>query len=156
MEPKFTTSSVYTYDEYKRLNRAISGKTRVIITVTFTLLCYLAALLYMDLILFIYGTVFAVAMYLVCKITIKALYKSNKLTQNLEVTYEFFDTHFVSTHKNGVQNIEYDLLRKIVFTKTNVYMLLSKNQAFLLEKKNFPEGLEEFLKSVAPKKKNKK
>ena len=153
MEPKFTTTSLYTYDEYKRLNRAVSGKTRLIITIAFVAFCFTAGLYYRDIFFFYIGTVFAIAMYLIWAITIKSLYKSNRLTQNIEITYDFFDTHFTATNKHGVQNIEYDLLRKAVFTKTNVYLLISKNQAFLLTKKNFPDGLEDFLKGVAPEKK---
>lgn len=156
MESKFTTTSIYTYDEHKRLNRALSGKTRLIITIVFTLFCFISGLFYKDITFFYIGVVFAIAMYLICAIMIKSLYNSNRLTHNLEVTYDFFDTHFTATNNHGVQNIEYDMLRKMVFTKTNVYMLISKNQAFLLEKKNFPDGLEDFLKSVAPKKSKKK
>ena len=84
------------------------------------------------------------------------MYKSAKASDNIEVTFEFFDTYFTETNKYGVQKIEYELLHKIFFTKTNVYLFISKRQAFLLIKKNFPEGLEEFLKSIAPSKKKKK
>ena len=33
-------------------------------------------------------------------------------------------------------------------TKTNFYLMLAKNQGFILVKDNFPEGLDEFLRNI--------
>ena len=100
--------------------------------------------------------IFPLIVFLIYKITVIGMYKSAKATDNLQVTFEFFDTYFTETNKFGVQKMDYEILHKIIFTKTNVYLFISKRQAFLLIKKNFPDGLEDFLKSVAPKKSKKK
>lgn len=50
--------------------------------------------------------------------------------------------------------VDYSLINKVVFTKTNVYLMIAKNQGYMLLKSNFPEGLEAFLKQIKPKKSN--
>ena len=156
MEPRFTTTSVYTYDEYKRFNWSLSGKKQLIAFSIFTLLLLICSILLESNVIFAEAVIFPLAMFLIYRISVKSMYKSAKASDNIEVTFEFFDTYFTDTNKYGVQKIEYELLHKIFFTKTNVYLFLSKRQAYMLIKKNFPEGLEDFLKSVAPAKKKKK
>ena len=156
MEPKFTTTSVYSYDEYKRFNWSLSGKKQFITTSIFSLIFLICSIWLKSNLIFAYVVIFPLAMFIIYRISIKSVYKSAKVSANIEVTFEFFDTYFTETNKYGVQKIEYELLHKIFFTKTNVYMLLSKRQAYILIKENFPDGLEEFLKSVAPAKKKKK
>lgn len=156
MEPKFVTTSVYTYDEYKRYNWSLSGKKELIIFSVFTLFYLICSIILESNVLFAIAVIFPLIVFLIYKITVIGMYKSAKATDNLQVTFEFFDTYFTETNKFGVQKMDYEILHKIIFTKTNVYLFISKRQAFLLIKKNFPDGLEDFLKSVAPKKSKKK
>ena len=64
------------------------------------------------------------------------------------MNFEFYDTYFIETNEYGNTKLEYSKLHKIIETKTNFYLMLAKNQGFILVKDNFPEGLDEFLRNI--------
>ena len=68
--------------------------------------------------------------------------------QNAEVNFEFYNDYFTETNEYGNTKLEYNKLHKIIETKTNFYLMIAKNQGFILVKENFPEGLEEFLRNI--------
>ena len=155
MQALFTTKSVFTYDEYKKFNWAISGKKTFIY---FAIICPLILLSGIFLKSWIYialGVAFPIAMFATYKYSIRKNFNSNKTAQNLEAVYTFYDDHFTIKDANSEGMLEYSKLYKAIFTKKNVYLMIAKNQGCMLVKENFPEGLEEFLKSVAPSKKKK-
>ena len=57
-------------------------------------------------------------------------------------------TYFTEENSYGNTKLEYSKLHKIIETKTNFYLMIAKNQGFILIKENFPEGLEEFLRNI--------
>jgi len=71
----------------------------------------------------------------------------------LQRVYKFYDTYFVIEDAVNNATVDYSLINKAVFTKTNVYLMIAKNQGYMLLKSNFPEGLEAFLRQITPKKK---
>ena len=62
--------------------------------------------------------------------------------------FEFYNDYFTETNEYGNTKLEYNKLHKIIETKTNFYLMIAKNQGFILVKENFPEGLEEFLRNI--------
>ena len=79
---------------------------------------------------------------------VKRIYNSNKLMQNIDVTYEFYKDHLLEKHDGGEANVPYDKLNEIIETKTNFYIMISKNQGFMISKEGMPEGLEEFIRNI--------
>ena len=79
---------------------------------------------------------------------IKKVWNSNKVAQNMNVKFDFYDTYFIEIDENGETRLEYNKLHKIIETKTNFYMMIEKNQGFILNKSNLPEGLSDFLKNI--------
>ena len=75
---------------------------------------------------------------------IKKVWNSNKVAQNINVKFEFYDTYFAEINENGETRLEYNKLYKIIETKTNFYLMIAKNQGFILNKSNLPEGLSVF------------
>ena len=68
MEPKFVTTSVYTYDEYKRYNWSLSGKKQLITFSIFTLLFLICSILLESNLIFAEAIIFPLAMFLIYKI----------------------------------------------------------------------------------------
>lgn len=66
----------------------------------------------------------------------------------MNVKYDFYNTYFIENDDNGETKLEYKKLYKIIETKTNFYLMISKNQGFLLNKSNFPKGLDDFLRNI--------
>ena len=155
MNSLFTTKSVFTYDEYKRFNWELSGKKSFIY---FAIICPLMVVLGLFANSWIFvtlGFAFPIVMFATYKYSLRKNFNSNKGAQNLEATYNFYEDHFDVKDAKSEASLEYKYLYKIIFTKTNVYLMIGKVQGYMLIKENFPEGLEEFLKSVAPAKKKK-
>lgn len=154
MEPLYTTTATNTYEEYKRYFNTLS-KLKLHIILYCVLSVYLAVLsLYLRWIhTLVFAIVFPVLVIALQLLQRSRIFKTNKILQNATVTYEFFDTFFTNSHQYGNSKIEYEKLHKIIETKTNVYLMISKNQGYILVKENFPDGLDAFLKSIAPKKK---
>ena len=96
----------------------------------------------------IFAVVYPILIWLLHNIQVKKVFKTNKALQNAEVNFEFYDTYFIETNEYGNTKLEYSKLHKIIETKTNFYLMLAKNQGFILVKDNFPEGLDEFLRNI--------
>ena len=79
---------------------------------------------------------------------IKKIYNSNKVVQNLDVIYEFYDTYFVEKSEHGEMKIEYSKFDEIFETKTNFYLMIAKNQGYMLPKSDMPSELEEFIRNI--------
>ena len=80
---------------------------------------------------------------------IKKIYNSNHLMKDAEVEYTFYEPCFSSNDPSGKSRVDYEKLYKIVETKTNMYLMISENQGFMLKKSEMPSGLEAFLRKKA-------
>ena len=67
----------------------------------------------------------------------------------MEVIYHFYDSFLEEKNFTGCAKYEYNQLYKIRETKTNFYLMIARNQAYILIKENFPDGLAEFLREKA-------
>ena len=150
----WSLSTTNTYEEFKRYFNTMS-KLKLNIILYCILSTYLiAASLYLGWIhTLIFAIVFPILVISLQLLQRSRIFKTNKILQNTIVTYEFYDTYFTDSHEYGNSKIEYEKLHKIIETKTNFYLMISKNQGFLLSKESLPQGLDAFLRSIAPQKK---
>lgn len=149
MESLYKTKTINTFEEYKRFSRVLMYKKRSII-----IYALLAAFLILDgivldnMIFIVFAVVYPFIIWLLHNMQVKKVFKTNKALQNAEVNFEFYDTYFTEENSYGNTKLEYSKLHKIIETKTNFYLMIAKNQGFILIKENFPEGLEEFLRNI--------
>ena len=154
MEPLYTTSTTNTYEEFKRFFYTLSKLKQNIILYCILSAFLIIASLYLGWIhTLVFAIVFPVLVVSLQLFQRSRIFKTNKVFQNTIVTYEFFDTYFTVSDEYGNSRLDYKKLHKVIETKTNVYLMISKNQGFLLSKESFPQGLDAFLRSIAPQKK---
>lgn len=82
----------------------------------------------------------------------KRILKSDKLTENLENTFELFDDNLKVTNSVSASDIRYDQLFKVYESKNCFYLYINKLQVFILNKNNFSVGnSDEFSKFIEEK-----
>ena len=96
----------------------------------------------------VFTIIFPLILYWIQNRNIKKIYNSNKVVQNLDVIYEFYDTYFVEKSEHGEMKIEYSKFDEIFETKTNFYLMIAKNQGYMLPKSDMPSELEEFIRNI--------
>ena len=149
MESLYKTKTINTFEEYKRFSRVLMYKKRSII-----IYALLAAFLILDgivldnMIFIVFAVVYPFVIWLLHNMQVKKVFETNKALQNAEVNFEFYNDYFTETNEYGNTKLEYNKLHKIIETKTNFYLMIAKNQGFILVKENFSEGLEEFLRNI--------
>ena len=149
MDCLYKTKTTNTFEEYKKFTWALLLKKRTIITfVIFEILFLFFAWTLESVFYLLFALLYPILIWLLQCRQIKKIFKSNKVIQNEEVTFEFYDTYFTEEYPRGNSRLEYNKLYKIVETKTNFYLMIAKNQGYILVKENFPEGLEEFLRTI--------
>ena len=87
-------------------------------------------------------------LYIVQENNIKKVFKSNKIVQNIDVHYEFYKDYLIEKNENGEMKVEYSKLDEIIETKTNFYLMIAKNQGYMISKADMPSGLDEFIKKM--------
>ena len=149
MDCLYKTKTINTFEEYKKFTWALLLKKRTIITfVIFEILFLFFAWTLESVFYLLFALLYPLLIWLLQCRQIKKIFKSNKVIQNEEVTFEFYDTYFTEEYPCGNSRLEYNKLHKIIETKTNFYLMIAKNQGFILVKENFPERLEEFLRNI--------
>ena len=78
---------------------------------------------------------------------IRSGWDTNKsLYEGIEVTIEFYEDYFEQSTEYGTMKVDYDKLYKIYEQPEYFYLMLSKNQAVIVEKAVCEEGLIHFLR----------
>ena len=62
------------------------------------------------------------------------------------MVFEFYEDYFEESHEVGNATIPYDKLDAVIETKTHFYLMIAKNQGYMLAKENMPDGLESFIR----------
>ena len=152
MECLYSTSIIYTFEEYKRFNiKALFTRNRIIRYIAIEAFIIVAAFLMSSFLLLVYAFIYPIILLLLPvfqNLHSKKVWNTNKSMQNMNVKYDFYNTYFIENDNNGETKLEYKKLYKIIETKTNFYLMISKNQGFLLNKSNFPKGLDDFLRNI--------
>ncbi len=152
----YKTKTKFTYEEFKRYEDECFKKKNLIITFISALILIIIGIFltvsYKDYI-FIIGVSIGVLVGVIGTIirinnTIKKLWESNKIIQNAEVEYTFYDDHFEQKSNVSNSKIKYDMIYKIVETKTNFYIFISTNQGYIINKENCKEKLIELIRNL--------
>lgn len=145
----YTTTTNYSYDEYKRFSwNLLLKRSHIIFYIILELFILLLGCFMKNSLFIVFAVIYPIMIFLLQNRQIKKVWTSNKVAQDMLVNFEFYDTYFVETDKSGNTKLDYSNLHKVIETKTNFYLLIAKNQGFILVKKNMPEGLADFLKSI--------
>lgn len=149
MESLFETTTKYTYEEYRKFNFALLKKKHVLpLIILAEILILVGGILSQNEFLIIFAVLYPFVFIWSLFHGIKNVYHSNKVTQDKDIHFKFYEDHFEEEHDSGNANITYDKLNEIIETKTNFYLMIAKNQGFMILKENMPEGLEEFIKNI--------
>lgn len=149
MECLYTMNSKFTFEEYKKFNYALLKKRHhFLILAIYEVLVLLLGIGTGNIFMIVFAIIFPLILYWLQSRSIKRIYNSNKVAQNLDVTYEFYDTYFIEKSEHGEMKIEYSKFDEIFETKTNFYLMIAKNQGYMLLKSDMPNGLEGFIRNI--------
>ena len=152
MELLYSTTTIYTYEEYKRFNHMLMFYHKsILLHIIVEAWILFVAVSTKEIFVMMLSVVYPVIILMLpvfLNIHSKKIWKSNKSAQDLNVKFDFYETFFIETDEHGETKLEYNKLYKIIETKTNFYLMLSKNQGLILNKINLPEGLDKFLKNI--------
>lgn len=148
MEPLYKTYSKCTLEEYKKFNKALLINSKYYLKIAiYEIIVLILAILLQNMFLLIFLIIYPILLFLIRNKNIKKVFDSNKITVDMDVNYEFYDDYFIVKQKMGEAKVEYSQLNSIIETKDNLYLMIAINQGYMLKKSNFPDGLENFLKS---------
>ena len=148
MKAPFKTTTVYNYQEYFRFNRALMLTPGTMLKFAALEACVVvASVLTKNPFILVFCVLFPLLVLLLQNGQIKRAYKSKKVVQNAEIRFAFYDTYFTQNTASGESRLDYDNLFGLLETRTNMYLMISKQQGYILCKSAFPQGLEEFLRS---------
>ena len=151
----FETVTRYTLEEYERYNLAVTRHARKVQSIIYGVI--ILALVVESILFGLYFPAVVAAVLVILWVAVirplnrrvvRKTYESNKLLKDAEVTFSFYEMHFVEKTENGESRVPYDQLDRIIETPKNMYLMIAKNQGYVLAKKNFPEGLEDFLRGL--------
>ena len=150
MEPLFKISQSYTFEEVKKFNKVLYGESMIfvnfgmIIMFLTGILCIILGQLDSHVLFFI---LFPIFMVIFPKVELNNYYKSNKILQEIIQEYEFYEENFIVKNEMTEFKIGYDKIYKIIETKTNFYIMIAKNQGYIISKSNCSiEAIEFFTK----------
>ena len=151
MEIIYSTKSKFTFEEFKRFvwSMMLRNKSTIIKLSAFEIALLAIGIIIDNWIFVAFALVYPFAIWFIQSRQIKKIYKSNELMRDAEVEYTFYEPCFSSNDPSGKSRIDYEKLYEIVETKTNIYLMISENQGFMLKKSDMPNGLEAFLRGKA-------
>lgn len=155
MEPLFKISQEYTFKEYKKFTNAVL-KWNLIIVSVFLLFAFLSGVLLIAFngsstqawFLILFPIIYVISK----KMSIKKYYESNKILKDVIQEYEFYKDYLIAKNVNSEAKIEYNKIYKVIETKTNFYIMVAKNQGYIISKEVCSDELVEFLNGVKYKK----
>jgi hypothetical protein len=147
MECLYKTTTKFTIEEYRKFNRAVMHKNYIMVVTAIALLMIIVGGIVLESpFLIIFAILYPFLFFAATEIGVRRVFNSNKLLQNAEITYEFYEDYLHETHEGGEEKVSYDKFDRIIETKTNFYLMIAKNQGFMISKENMPDGLEEFIR----------
>ena len=114
----------------------------------FEIFVILFGVLSRNLFLFIFAVIYPLILFAIQENNIKKVFNSNKIVQNIDVHYEFYENYLMEKNENGEMKVEYSKLDEIIETKTNFYLMVAKNQGYMISKADMPSGLDEFIRKI--------
>ncbi len=124
MDYLFKTSTKFTLEEYKRFNFTLIKKRHLLLLSIIAMIFLLASgIMLQNYFLIAFALVYPILFYLSMRRGVNKVFNSNKLLQNAEVTYEFYEDYMYEKHEGGEAKVPYDKLDEIIETKTNFYLM---------------------------------
>lgn len=160
----FKTTTTITEKEFSRFQHFYLNKFKssLIPKLVIIFLTVLAAVLnalkgnwYVVVLLGVFAIVYPLALSLTINHQIKKMYHNSIKIQILEESLTFYKDYFTSKSKHTDLKVNYKDLYRICETKANVYLFISDNQAFIINKKNVKK-LNDFLSFIKDKSEYKK
>ena len=148
--PLFKTSIKYTFEEYKGFTKAIY---RYVYKVHIMLLVIIVALLILFAITKNFMAILAAVAFPLFFVyfmnrEIKKVYESNRVLKDNFSVFDFYDKYFEQTNAVSHSVVKYSDIYKIVETDKNIYIMVAKNEGYILLKSNCSKELIEFLKNI--------
>ena len=154
MQPLYTIKSLYSRDEFMRFNRTLRLRNKKIIVFLTILDVLLVALTLFCLVNGSYIWAAIAGFYLVFlnwylfrgidQRMAKVFVKNSEIAGQM-CEFQFFEDHFDAITKSGTTSIDYDKIKNVIETRTNVYIMYSDSQGIMM-KKPLPEGFVFFLR----------
>ena len=159
MEPLFKTAMKYTFEEYKKFNKAVMKKRINRIYISLVLLVFFAILLhiinpdtYVSLFLMSFIIIYPVMINVSMNNMMRKTYDTNMLIKDLTENIEFYEEHFIVKTEKSEAKVEYNNLHKILENKTNFYLMIADNQGYLVLKEKCDDNLIKFINELKSKK----
>lgn len=150
MQPLFQTSTVQTYEEYRRCNLTLQFRVNHMHIKTLVIMLCVCGIAWLGSLPELYITA-AIAPLLCWWVLVrqgKKNFESAKNSQGVTTVFSFYDTCLVGENKFGTSRIEYTQFFKKIETKTNFYLLLARNQSVVIVKDNCSEELISFIRTI--------
>lgn len=118
MDCLYSTATIYNYEEYKQYTLSLLLKrSRIIWYIILELWILLLGCLMDNYFLILFAIICPIIFAILQNRQIKKVWNSNKVAQNMNVKFDFYDTYFIEIDENGETRLEYNKLHKIIETK---------------------------------------
>ena len=148
----FTAETKYTFEEFKRFNKAIARQTlylniifHSLITIISLVLIIRGSVLLGASILF-FWVIFYFLLMKLTDLTMKKTYESSELIKNTVNTYHFTDDLFEITSSYGQSAIPYDKICQLLENDTNFYIMIQRNMGYILSKDGLTSEQQSFIR----------
>ena len=78
----------------------------------------------------------------------KKVYESNKMLKDITLNYEFYEEYFEQKNTVGNTKVVYDKIYMIVETDTNFYIMIARNQGYIVNKGNCSQEFIGFIRKI--------
>lgn len=155
MNPKlklYTTHVIYTLSELKKLAWVSLRKQFPKWINRYTIAAMSLCLIFLSFqyTIYIYVSLFLIVSFLTIFLlynrTLNRQFESNVLMKDKRIDYEFFNEYFRVITVNSTSTVQYSEIYEIIETPTNIYLLISTHESFVLIKENCSNDLILFIK----------
>ena len=140
MEPLYQTHVELTMEEYKRYHNALRGRQLIALVLVAEVLFLLLGLIYQDWITWVILFIAMVLLPLILKYSLNRQllgeYRSNQFQRGQRSEIFFYPDHLEKRAVSSILQVQYRQIYRIVETKTNFYIMLSRNQGIIIVKAN--------------------
>ena len=156
--PAYVTDVTMTIDEYTRMAMKVTEKSRrLIIAIAETIWILLGAAAFVmkqySITVFLGVTIIAYPLLIdyLYKRKLKKTFAALPAGQNEHIRYEFYPDHVLLLTNHGDGSYKYSDFIKMLETKDEIVLLLSRDQGLLILKENCSQELLDFLRGKFPK-----
>ena len=154
------TTTMLTYDEYKKFNYAVLHKTlgfkmkilyiasAVLIIINVILIFSQGFIDSYNIAMFAFVFIWLFLLYFIPNRQIKKTYNTTKIIQNYNSIMTFYDDYYTEKSDFNFTQIKYDELHKIIETNTHFYLLVGEIGGSIVIKENCSAQLIEFLQKI--------